>query len=91
MFIGMLVIGPVALKLASTGYRVVRYYAGSRPYRGKGPPLTALRLLAPLLVVSTVAVFATGVVLLAGSLAAGLLLALAVLPLITGWDRGPFF
>lgn len=64
VFIGMLLIGPVALKLASTGYRFVRYYAGSRLYRGKGPPATPLRLLAPVVVLSTVAVFATGVALL---------------------------
>jgi hypothetical protein len=64
MFIGMLLIGPVALKMASTGYRFVRYYAGSSAYRQKGPPPIELRLLAPIVVASTIAVFATGVVLL---------------------------
>jgi hypothetical protein len=64
MFIGMLLIGPVALKVASTGYRFARYYAGSPRYRAKGPPHLALRSLAPLVVLSTVAVFATGVALL---------------------------
>lgn len=38
MFIGLVLIGPVLLKLGSTGYRMVRYYSGSRPYRVKGPP-----------------------------------------------------
>ena len=66
MFIGMVLIPPVLLKLASTGYRFVRYYTGSRAYRAKGPPLLPLRLLAPALVVTTVAVFVTGVLLLAG-------------------------
>lgn len=56
--------GPVALKLGSTGYRMVSYYAGSRAYRAKGPPLIALRLLAPVLVASTIAVLASGVLLL---------------------------
>jgi hypothetical protein len=65
MFIGMVLIPPVLLKLASTGYRFVRYYMGSRPYRAKGPPVLPLRLLAPVLVASTIAVLATGVVLLA--------------------------
>ena len=65
MFIGMVLIPPVLLKLASTGYRFVRYYTRSRPYRAKGPPVLPLRLLAPVLVVSTIAVLATGVVLLA--------------------------
>src|SRR3979490_806117 len=49
LFLGLLLIGPVVLKLASTGYRFVRYYTDARPYRGKGPPHAALRGLAPLL------------------------------------------
>jgi hypothetical protein len=65
MFVGMVLIPPVLLKLASIGYRFVRYYTGSRVYRAKGPPLLPLRLLAPLLVASTFAVFVTGVLLLA--------------------------
>jgi hypothetical protein len=64
VFIGMLLIPPVALKTASTGWRFLRYYTGDRSYREKGPPLLPLRLLAPVLVASTVAVFATGVALL---------------------------
>jgi len=65
MFIGLVLIPPVALKLGSTGYRMVSYYAGSRAYRVKGPPLLPLRLMAPVLVASTIAVFASGVLLLA--------------------------
>lgn len=64
IFIGMLLIPPVALKLASTGYRFARYYSGNPPYRRKGPPSTPMRLLAPGVVLSTVALFATGVWLL---------------------------
>jgi hypothetical protein len=63
-FLGLLVIGPVVLKLASTGYRFIRYYTGSAPYVRKGPPELWLRLLAPGVVLSTFVVFATGVVLL---------------------------
>jgi hypothetical protein len=65
MFIGLVLIPPVALKLGSTGYRMISYYAGSRPYRAKGPPLLPLRLMAPVLVASTIAVLASGVLLLA--------------------------
>jgi hypothetical protein len=65
MFIGMVLIPPVLLKLASTGYRFVRYYSGARAYRDKGPPLLPLRLTAPVLVAGTVVVFSTGVLLLA--------------------------
>ena len=65
MFIGLMLIGPVALKLASTGYRFVRYYTGAPAYVAKGPPHIALRAVAPLLVASTAMIFATGVWLLA--------------------------
>jgi hypothetical protein len=63
IFIGMLLIPPVALKLASTGYRFARYYTGSAPYVRKGPPHAALRLLAPGVVLTTVALFGPGVAL----------------------------
>jgi hypothetical protein len=65
VFLGMLLIPPVLLKLASTGYRFARYYTGSRPYLLEGPPYPALRLLGPIVVLSTVALFATGVALIA--------------------------
>ena len=64
LFIGLLLIGPVALKMGSTGYRFVRYYTHDRVYRQKGPPAPALRLLAPGVVLSTVVVFISGLVLL---------------------------
>src|SRR2546423_4434736 len=74
MFIGMALIPPVLLKLASTGYRFIRYYSGSRTYTAKGPPLLALRLLAPALVATTIVVLATGVLLLEKGHNAGSLL-----------------
>jgi hypothetical protein len=64
MFLGMLLIGPVVLKMASTGYRFVRYYTANARYRSVGPPPTAMRLIAPIVVLSTVVVFASGVALL---------------------------
>ncbi len=64
MFVGMLLIGPLALKLASTGYRFARYYTHNPSYVRKGPPATPLRLLAPLVVLSTLVVFGSGVALL---------------------------
>jgi hypothetical protein len=65
MFIGLMLIPPVGLKLASIGYRFVRYYTRSPAYVAKGPPHLALRALAPVLVGTTVMIFATGVWLLA--------------------------
>jgi hypothetical protein len=64
LFVGLLLLGPVALKLASTGYRFLRYYTHEPRYRRKGPPAPALRWLAPLVVLTTVVVFASGVALL---------------------------
>jgi hypothetical protein len=64
LFVGMLLIGPVLLKMASTGYRMIRYYTGDSAYRAKGPPELVLRLIGPIVVLTTVVVFATGVVLL---------------------------
>ncbi|MEE1783193.1 hypothetical protein PUR71_09725 [Streptomyces sp. SP17BM10] len=64
--IGLALIGPVALKVAVTGYRFVRYYAGAAAYRRQGPPATPLRVLAPLVVLLTVAVLATGCTLALG-------------------------
>ena len=64
LFVGMLLIPPVLLKMASTGYRFARYYTHNARYRRKGPPEAIMRALAPLVVISTVVVFASGVALL---------------------------
>ena len=65
-FVGMLLIPVVALKLGSTGWRMLRYYQRGEEYVLRGPPHIALRMLvAPLLVLSTLLVFGTGVALLA--------------------------
>lgn len=62
-FVGMLLVGPVALKVAATGYRFVRYYARAVPYVRKGPPAPLMRLLGPLVMATSLAVLGTGVVL----------------------------
>ncbi len=62
-FVGMLLIGPVALKVASTGYRFVRYYSGAVPYLQKGPPALFMRMLGPLVMATSLAVLGTGVAL----------------------------
>jgi hypothetical protein len=64
-FVGMLLLPVVALKLASTGWRMLRYYLHAEEYVRRGPPHVVLRvLIAPVVVASTVLVFATGVALL---------------------------
>ena len=62
-FLGMLLIGPVLLKIGSTGYRFVRYYTGAAPYVHKGPPVPLMRLLGPFVVVTSLAVLGSGVLL----------------------------
>jgi hypothetical protein len=64
LFVGLLLLGPVLVKLASTGYRFVRYYTHNPRYRRKGPPPALLRMIAPLVVLTTIVVFASGVALL---------------------------
>ncbi len=63
VFLGFALIPPVALKIGTTGYRFARYYAGNPTYRRKGPPPLVLRVLGPVVVLSTVALLATGVAL----------------------------
>jgi hypothetical protein len=64
LFVGLLLIPPVALKMASTGYRFMRYYTSDPLYRKRGAPPMVLRVSAPVIVASTLAVLATGVALL---------------------------
>jgi len=61
VFLGVVVIPPVLLKLASTTWRFVRYYAGSISYRRKGPPAPLLRMLGPVIVVLTLVMLLSGV------------------------------
>jgi hypothetical protein len=64
LFLGLVLLGPLSVKLASTGYRFARYYTRNPAYRAKGPPEQLMRLIAPIMVASTVVVFVSGIVLL---------------------------
>src|SRR5665213_3345509 len=61
LFLGLLLLPLVTVKLVSTGWRFARYYARNEHYVLAGPPRMLLRMLAPLLVASTLALFGTGV------------------------------
>src|SRR2546430_8437015 len=50
LFLGLLLVGPVVLKMTSTGYRFMRYYTDSDRYVERGPPMLALRTIAPVVV-----------------------------------------
>jgi hypothetical protein len=62
IFLGLLLIPLVLLKLASTGWRMTRYYRRSAEYVRRGPPALLIRMIiAPVLVVSTISLIATGI------------------------------
>lgn len=83
-FVGVLLIGPVAVKTTSTGWRFVRYYARHPAYRRKGPPNPVMRVLSPLLLLFTVAVIGSGVALAVTGPAPPVLLKLHVVSFL-GW------
>lgn len=60
---GLLLIGPVCLKCCSTLFRFYRYYTGDRAYVRKGPPQPLLRVLGPVVMLSTIGVMGTGIAL----------------------------
>ena len=58
--VGLILVPPVLLKIASTSWRMLAYYRGDAAYREKGPPALALRILGPFFVFLTVLVFGSG-------------------------------
>jgi len=62
VFVGMLVLPFVVVKMASTTYRFARYYSGRPDYVQKGAPHIILRVLGPMVTITTIAVFATGII-----------------------------
>ena len=63
VFLGMLLLGPVSLKIGSTLWRFTRYYTGSAAYVRKGPPAPLQRVTGPFVILTTVAVLGTGIML----------------------------
>lgn len=63
VFIGVALIAPVLAKLATTGYRFIRYYRHDPAYVQAGPPTPVLRALGPLVIAATLALLGTGVAL----------------------------
>ncbi len=61
--VGALLVPPALMKTATTGWRVLRYYLGHAPYVEAGPPPMVLRLLGPLVVVSTLGLLGSGILL----------------------------
>lgn len=61
--LGALLVPPALAKTVTTGWRIVRYYAGQPEYRAAGPPPFVLRLLGPLVVLTTLVLLGSGVLL----------------------------
>lgn len=61
--LGALLVPPAVVKTATTTWRMASYYVGRAPYRESGPPPLLMRLLGPLVVVSTLGLLATGILL----------------------------
>jgi hypothetical protein len=77
VFVGVLLAGPLIVKLGSTGWRFLCYYTGSPAFVRRGPPHLALRVMAPLLIATTLVVIGSGIgLVVTGPLSAGLLLPL---------------
>ncbi len=60
IFVGVLLTGPIVVKMSSVGYRFFGYYTKNPDFVEKGPPIFWLRLSAPFLVILTVLVFISG-------------------------------
>jgi hypothetical protein len=85
LFLGLLLVPPVALKVGTTTYRFARYYLNAAPYVHRGPPHPVLRLVGPLLIAATAVLLGSGVwLLVAGPDHAGLAL-LAHKASFVGW------
>lgn len=63
VFVGVVLIPPLLVKIAATSWRFARYYSGNPDYVRKGPPSPLLRLFGPLIVVLSLAVMASGLLL----------------------------
>jgi hypothetical protein len=64
--IGLILVPPVVVKLASTTWRMVNYYLGTAAYTHRGPPPALARVLGPILSLTIVLVLASGGALILG-------------------------
>jgi hypothetical protein len=63
-FSSLALIPLLVVKFAGTGWRALRYYLSDAGYRADGPPHPLARLSAPILVLSTIVLFVSGVVMM---------------------------
>ena len=61
--VGLVLVPPLVLKLATAGYRFARYHLGDAEYVAAGPPAPGLRPIAPPLVLAVLALMVSGLAL----------------------------
>ena len=96
--VGVLLVGPLLVKMSSTFWRFFRYYTRAPAYVRRGPPPLVLRVLGPVLLVTTVVMVGSGIGLVVTGpsqvfLLAHVFSALVWLPLIAAhslahWSQG---
>jgi hypothetical protein len=59
--VGVLLAGPLLVKVGSTCWRFLRYYARAPAYVRRGPPPLVLRVLGPVLLVTTLVMIGSGI------------------------------
>ena len=59
--VGVLLVGPLLVKIGSTGWRFLRYYTRTPAYVRRGPPPLVLRVLGPVLLVTTLVMVGSGI------------------------------
>jgi hypothetical protein len=59
--VGVLLAGPLLVKMGSTGWRFLRYYTRAPAYVRRGPPFLVLRVLGPVLLITTVVMVGSGI------------------------------
>ncbi len=61
VLVGMILVPVMALKIAVTSYRFTQYYLKKQDFVNAGPPWMPLRLIAPLIIFTTVVMMASGI------------------------------
>ena len=59
--VGVLLAGPLLVKMGGAGWRFLRYYTRAPAYVRRGPPPLALRVLGPVLLVTTLVMVGSGI------------------------------
>lgn len=64
VMIGLLLVPPLVVKIASVSWRFFQYYRHDEAYRRRGTPRIVLRILGPFLLLATLVLFISGISLL---------------------------